>query len=159
MSRPVVQHYHGWSPYLAMQFMADLGVSTSHYHHSFDDEWFASSPMRELGTGTIWNDNIAYYVEGSEQAGTVLKIKLNINDPTTAREAEEMFIVHALHLLELAVSLDAVERLKGHVASLDDFASDIPFGRVTLATEPFVGGIPGGYSRKFTIQRGPDATD
>ena len=158
-SPPTVRAKDGWSPYLAMQFMADLGVETGHYHHSFDDEWFASSPMRELGNGAIWKNNIAYYIEGGEQASTVLKIKLNINDPTSAREAEEMFIVHALHLLEHAVSLDAVDRLKGNVASLDEFAADIPFGQVILATEPFVGRIPGGYSRKFIVQRGPDATD
>lgn len=158
-SPPTVQPKDGWSPYLAMQFMADLGVETGHYYHSFDDEWFASSPMRELGESAVWHNNISYYIDGSEQAATVLKIKLNINDPNAAREAEEMFIVHALHLLEQAVSLDAVERLKGLVALLGEFAADIPFGKVTLATESFVSGIPGGYSRKFIVQRGPDATD
>lgn len=157
-SPPTVQPNDGWSPYIAMQLMADLGIETGHYHHSFDDEWFASSPMRDLGESAVWHNNIAFYIEGSEQVATVLKIKLNINDPNAAREAEAMFIIHALHLLEQAVSLDAVERLKGFVALLDDFAADIPFGQVTLTTEPFLGGIPGGYSRKFTVQRGPDAT-
>jgi hypothetical protein len=106
-----------------MQFMADLGVETGHYHHSFDGEWFASSPMREFGNGAIWRNNIAYYIDGSEQAANTLKIKLNVNDPSAAREAEDMFVLHSLHLLEQAVSLDAVERLKGLLASLDDFES------------------------------------
>jgi hypothetical protein len=149
----------GWSPYLAMQFVADLGVETGHYHRSHDDEWFASSLMREFGSGAIWRNNLAYYIEGSEHAASVLKIKLNINDPEQPEEAEDMFIVHALHLLEQAVSLNAVERLKGLVAALGDFAADIPFGQVTLTREPFVGGIPGGYSREFNVQRGSDATD
>jgi hypothetical protein len=158
-SPPTVQPKDGWSPYLAMQFMADLGVETGHYQNSFDDEWFASSPMREFGNGAIWRNNIAYYIDGSEQAATTLKIKLNANSPGEAREAEDMFIVHALHLLEQAVSLDAVERLKGLVALLDDFKADIPSGKVTLKREDFVGGIPGGYSRIFSIRRGADATD
>lgn len=114
-SPPTVQPNDGWSPYLAMQFMADLGVQTGYYHQSFDDEWYASSPMREFGNVAVWRNNIAYYIEGSEQAATALKIKLNINEPTQAREAEDVFIVYALHLLEQAVSLDAVERLKGLV--------------------------------------------
>lgn len=158
-SPPTVQPKDGWSPYLAMQFMADLGVETGHYHSSFDDEWFASSPMREFGNEATWRNNIAYYIDGSEQAASTLKIKLNVNDPGEAREAEDMFIVHALHLLEQAVSLDAVERLKSPVALLDDFEADIPFGKVTLEREVFVGGIPGGYSRIFSVRRGADATD
>jgi hypothetical protein len=158
-SPPTVQPKDGWSPYLAMQFMADLGVDTGHYHSSFDDEWFASSPMREFGTGAIWRSNIAFYIEGSELAATTLKIKLNVNDPGEAREADDMFIVHALHLLEQAISLDAVERLHSLVALLDDFEADIPFGKVTLKREAFVGGIPGGYSRIFSVRRGANATD
>lgn len=150
---------HGWSPYMAMQFMVDLGVQTGHYKHSFAGEWLASSPMREFGNDAIWQNNIAYYIEGAELAATTLKIKLNVNDPAQAREAEDIFIVHALHLLEQAISLDAVERLKGVVASLDDLAADIPYGMVTLAREPFVGGIQGGYSRKFIVRRGPGVAD
>lgn len=158
-SPPAVQPQNGWSPYLAMQFMAELGVETGHYHSSFDDEWFASSPMRELGGGTIWQNNIAYYIDGSEQAATTLKIKLNVNDPGEAREAEDMFIVHVLHLLEQAVSVDAVERLKDRIVPLDDFEADIPFGKVMLERETFVGGIPGGYSLTFIVRRGANAAD
>lgn len=156
---PTVPPKAGWSPYLAMRFMADLGVETGHYHSSFDADWFASSPMREFGNGAIWRNNMAYYIDGSEQSATTLKIKLNVNDPGEAREADDMFIVHALHLLEQAVSLDAVERLKSQVALLGDFEADIPFGKVRLEREAFVGGVPGGYSRIFSVRRGGDATD
>lgn len=158
-SPPRVPPKDGWSPYLAMQFMAELGVDTGHYHHSFDNEWFASSPMREIGDGPIWCNNIAYYVEGTEGAATTLKVKLNINDPANCDEAEDMFIVHAMHLLELAVSADAVERLKLRIASLEAFEADIPFGSVALTREAFVGGIEGGYSRKFEVKRGGDEAD
>lgn len=158
-SPPIVKPKDGWSPYLAMQFMAELGVETGHYHRSFDDEWFASSPMREFGSEAIWRNNIAYYICGSERAATTLKIKLNVNDPGEAREAEDMFIVHSLNLLEQAVSFDAVERLKSLIASLGDFEADIPFGKVALERETFVGGIPGGYSLFFSMRRGANAAD
>jgi hypothetical protein len=158
-SPPTVQPKDGWSPFLAMQFMAELGVETGHYHRSFDDEWFASGPMREFGSGAIWRNNIAYYIDGSEQAATMLKVKLNVNDPGEASEAEGMFIVHALHLLEQAVSFDAVERLHSLIASLDNFEADIPFGQVTLEREAFVSGIPGGYSLIFSVRRGASAAD
>ena len=127
-----------------MQFMTDLGVDTGYYSHSFDDDWFASSPMREIGDGYIFRNNLAYYIDGSELAATALKIKLNVNDPANCSEAEDMFILHAIHLLEQAVSFDAVERLKSQIASLGAFEADIPFGFVTLTREEFTGGIKSG---------------
>src|SRR3546814_6666208 len=89
-SPPTVHPKDGWSPYLAMQFMADLGVETGHYHRSYDDEWFASSPMREFGNDAIWRNNVAYYIEGSENAASVLKIKIHIYDPEHSGEAADM---------------------------------------------------------------------
>lgn len=156
---PTVSPEDGWSPYLAVQFMADVGVDTGYYHHSFDNEWFASSPMHEIGNGPIWRNNLAYYIDGNEHAATALKIKLNINDPMNCDEAEDMFILHSMHLLEQAVSLDAVERLKLRIAALDQFQVDIPFGSVSLTREEFVGGIEGGYSRYFEVKRGGDEAD
>lgn len=153
-SPPVIQPKDGWSPYHAMQFMTDYRIETGHYHHSFDDEWSASSPMREIGDGVMWKNNIAYYIEGNEQAATTLKLKLNINDPPCAREAEDMFIIYCAHLLEQAVSLDAVERMKLDIAKLAPFAANIPYGSVCVIRDDFFGGIKGGYSRKFEITRG-----
>lgn len=151
---PVVQPDDGWSPYLAMQFMADCGIETGHYHHSFDDEWYASSPMREIGCGVIWKNNIAYCIEGNEHAVITLKLNLNINDPTNPQEAEDMFVIWCMHLLEQAVSLNAVERLKMTIVGLEDFEAEIPFGNVEMIRNNWVGGIKGGYSRKFKISRG-----
>ena len=151
---PVVQPDDGWSPYLATQFMADYGIETGHYHHSFDDEWSASSPMREIGNGVIWKNNIAFYIDGNEHAVTTLKLKLNINDPTNPQEAEDMFIISCMHLLEQSVSLDAVERMKMQIVGLEDFEAEIPFGNVRMTRDNWVGGIKGGYSRKLAVSRG-----
>jgi len=153
---PTVPPKEGWSPYLAMQFLADVGVETGHYIHRYEDEWGASSPMRELGKGDgIWRNNIAYYINGTQHAATVLKVKLNVNVTADRTEAENVFILHAMHLLEHAVSFDAVERFKLQIASLEDFQADIPFGLVSLSRENFDGGaIKGGYSCMFTVRRG-----
>ena len=111
--------------------------------------------MRELGKGDgIWRNNIAYYIDGTEHAATVLKVRLNVNVTSDRTGAEDMFILHAMHLLEQAVSFGAVERLKMQIASLKDFQADIPFGSVSLARENFDGGaIKDGYSWMFTVRR------
>jgi hypothetical protein len=154
-SPPVVQPDEGWSPYLAMQFMADVGYDTGHYHRSFEEEWFASSPMREIASGFPMPNNIAYYIEGTEFAANTLKVKLNVNDPASSGAAEDLFIVGCMHLLEQSVSLNAVERMKMDIASLSTFEGEIPHGSVMLLREDFVGGIKGGYSRIFAVRRGP----
>ena len=53
------------------------------------------------------------------------------------------------------MSLDAVERFKFGIAGLKEFDDDIPFGKVSLRREDFVGGIKGGYSRIFEVRRDP----
>lgn len=144
-SPPIVRPENGWSPYLALQFMGDLGYDLSHYNQRFDDEWGASSRMREVGPeDAIFRNNLAYYIEGNESAATCLKFKLNVNDPPHAREAEEMFLIGAMHLLEHAVSLDAVERVIGRAGTLRPFSADIPFGRIELSRSEFAGGMKGG---------------
>lgn len=154
-SPPTVPPKEGWSPYLAMQFLADLGVETGHYDHRYEAEWGASSPMRELGRGDgIWRNNIAYYIDGTQHAATVLKVKLNVNETAECTEAEDMLILCAMHLLEQAVSFDAVKRLKMRIASLKDYQADIPFGSVSLARKNFDGAIKDGYSWIFTVRRG-----
>ncbi len=151
---PVVQPKYGWSPHLAMQFLADYGMATGHYQHSFDDQWFASSSLREIASGLNLPNNLAYYVEGTEHAATILKVKLNINTLGEEDEAEGLFIMYAMHLLEQAISLNAVERLKMRIARLETFEAEIPYGCISLSREDFVSGIKGGYSRRFEIRRG-----
>ncbi|MHA7970050.1 hypothetical protein [Rhizobium sp. CAU 1783] len=151
---PVVQPKYGWSPYLAMQFLADCGVATGYYQHSSHDEWFASSSLLEIGSGLNLPNNLAYYVEGTEHAATTLKVKLNVNNPGEADEAEGLFIIYAMRLLEQAVSLNAVERLKVRIAMLETFEAEIPYGCISLSREDFVGGIKAGYVRRFEVRRG-----
>jgi hypothetical protein len=133
--------------------MAGMSIETGYYHQSFEDEWFAQSPMHELGDGFGLKNNLAYYVNGTEHAVTSVKIKLNVNDPATAEPVENLFVTQAMHLLEQAVSFDAVERLNLQIALLEPFEAKIPFGNVSLTRDEF-SGLKGGYDRIFEIKRG-----
>jgi len=153
-SPPVIPPDAGWSPYIAMGFMAELGYETGHYNHRFDGEWGASSPMRMVGAVIGLGNNLAYYVDGEEMAATTLKYKLNVKDPASATEAEDMFRAGCHHLLEQAVSLDAVERFGSQLDSGADFTATIPYGHITMTRTEFTDRIKGGYSRRFDIVRG-----
>jgi len=89
-TKPPVAAELGWSPAVAKDFLRDRGLPTRDYHRSCEAEWYAGSSMLDIGDGIIPN-NIAYYIEGTETAVTTLKLKLNINEPSTAAGAEARF--------------------------------------------------------------------
>lgn len=136
--------------------MIDFDLKTGYYNQSSDDEWFACSPMQEVGNGEILKNNIAYYIEGNEYVVNVLKLKLNINDPITAGEAEEIFSIYCIHLIRQAVNIEAAERIQIKISALEDFEERIPYGVMHLLHEPWIGGIKDGYSRMLEVSRKPE---
>lgn len=134
----------GWAPGLAKDFLEGSGFPTRAYHRSYDEEWFASSSMVEMGDGSIPN-NIAYYVEGTESAATTLKLKLNVNDIASAPGAEARFVELAELLMAVATgtsfdcpAVDALDTRHGAY-------------HVKIVKERWTGGIRGGYDKIFTI--------
>lgn len=108
-----VSKEQGWSPYKAKEFLVNEGLSTEFYNRSFEEEWFASSPMKEFNDGII-PDNIAYYIEGSEDVAKVLKLIVNVNDASRTQLACEKLeaIAEALSISSLELSLsDEMKKL------------------------------------------------
>lgn len=87
---PDVPFEEGWSPYSAMRFLTEEGLETGYYKHSYDNEWFASSPYLEVGEGILAN-NIAYYIEGDSSSAKMLKLNLNINNLEQRDSAHQRF--------------------------------------------------------------------
>ncbi|MFC3714508.1 hypothetical protein ACFOMD_18215 [Sphingoaurantiacus capsulatus] len=117
---PAVPHEDGWSPYAAKDFLEDAGLPTRYYHRSFEDEWFASSSYLEVGQGGLPN-NLAYYVNGTEFAATELKLKLNVNQPSSPEEAEERFMRIGQALLIAALGQPAATTFFGKLSRLKSF--------------------------------------
>lgn len=134
----------GWAPGLASDFLREAGLSTGDYHRAYDEEWFASSVMLEIG-GEIIPNNVAYYIEGTEIVVTTLKLKLNVNDFSSAPAAEVKFVELA-KLLMIASTGAAYPEL-----AVDTL--DIPQGcrRVKIVKDSWTGRIRGGYDKIFTI--------
>lgn len=109
--KPEVVDSQGWSPYLAKDFLLDEGVSTGHYNLIFADQWCASSKMYDIGDDLLC-DNFAYYVEGVEGVAKVLKIKLNVNDNTRSRQANEKLLVLSRVLIRESLGIDISDSVK-----------------------------------------------
>lgn len=102
---------HGWSPYIAKDFLSEEGFATGYYNKLYDDQWFASSPMVELGN-EINPDDIAYYIEGVEGIAKILKIKLNIYDSSRPSSSKIMLLELADTLIQKSLNMKITEATK-----------------------------------------------
>lgn len=139
----------GWSPHVAKAYLKDEGLDTGDYH-AIEGEWFASSPMLELGAG-IFPDNIAYYVEGDERAARCLKLALNINNPAEASASLSRFGEVAAALLTAASGLQLTAAAAVQLARLDPAEFTLGEVRANLSREQFLGALKG-YRIALTVK-------
>ena len=147
---PVVPRSEGWSPYIAKDFLISEGLETGDYHPAFDGEWFASSKMMELGQGLL-PDNMAYYVDGDERVARLLKLKLNVNNPTDAAQSDQTFVRTAGVLLAAALGRLPSSDLANRVTSKEPFQIEECGRLIRLVREDFRGSIKG-YLRVLSLE-------
>ncbi len=99
---PTIHINEGWSPYEAKDFLVDVGIVTGNYNKQYG-EWSASSSMITIGDGML-PDNIAYYVDGTEEAANQLKIKLNVNNEENRNESHGRLLEASKLLFSTAIN-------------------------------------------------------
>ncbi|EKN4689908.1 hypothetical protein JE944_003474 [Yersinia ruckeri] len=140
----------GWSPYKAKEFLVNEGLSTGFYNRSFEEEWFASSPMGEFSDGII-PDNIAYYVEGSEDIAKVLKLKVNVYDSSRIHQACEKLEAVAEALSMSSLSLPLSEEMKSAILGCNSHSERVEDKTITLIVEHWPNHKFNGFSLKLLI--------
>jgi hypothetical protein len=145
-----VSQAQGWSPYKAKNFLLSKGVNTGFYNRLFEEEWFASSPMEEFSDGII-PDNIAYYVEGSEEVANILKLKVNVNDAARSQQAREKLeeMAEALSISSLNQSLS--EEMKNAISQCEPYSEKCENKTFSLVVEKWRNHSFNGYALKFLI--------
>lgn len=147
---PLVAATDGWSPHLAGQFLVSQELTPGPYNPSFGGEWSASSPYREFDSA-ILPDNLAYYITGTEDAATRLRIKLNVNSPDDADGQERSraaFFTASAMLITAAFGPEGaslVERLDGTTGE----KVEATHASLWFESEPFV---RSGYSLMLTVE-------
>ncbi|MFZ6045688.1 hypothetical protein ACFW0H_06140 [Pseudomonas sp. CR3202] len=149
-SPPLISRKEGWSPYTAKDFLAELGIPTSDYYPSFEQEWNASSKLIELSDDVTPN-NIAYYIKGNNRAAKELKVKLNVNSPKNCRKAEATFRLACFTLLQNSQTFLEIDD-QDSLEALNPITVVADGKNISLAIEQYEGGIKGGYSRIFVIE-------
>jgi hypothetical protein len=94
-------------------------------------------------------DNIAYYIEGNETAATLLKLKLNVNNPDTPTDSVEEFFSIAKLLLSKVLGEQSAENFLGDVGM--HFAEE--GNHISLVRQDWNSGIKGGYNLMLSITK------
>lgn len=148
----VVAEQNGWLPQSAIRFLEAEGLSTNDYHEAAyePDEWWTASRLTQSGQGSFPN-NIAYYVYGTAEIVSRLKLKLNVNNPETDKASRALLSEHALILAGEALNKAWQERLAPLLEEATPFDILENGARVTLVRNDWQGGIPEGYDLTFEI--------
>ena len=82
------------------EYLTAEGYVTRPWAKGFDDFYGCSTTYKELGSGDVLANNIAYYVSGNQTTATELKLVLNVNVKAKANDAHGEFlkIAQALYL-------------------------------------------------------------
>jgi redox-regulated HSP33 family molecular chaperone len=145
-----VSKEQGWSPYQAKDFLIGKGVITGFYNRLSEDEWTALSPMNEFSDGII-PDNIAYYIEGSEDVVNVLKLKVNVNDATRSQQASAVLMEMAEALYISSLSQQLSKEMKRAISSCEPYSEKLEDKTVSLTVEHWPDHRFNGYDLKFII--------
>lgn len=140
----------GWSPYEAKNFLSSEGVETGYYNKLCEEEWSASSPMIEFGDGFI-SDNVAYYVEGTEEVANTLKVIVNVNDAIRCDIAQLKLLGLASALSLSSLNQDLSEHMKKAIINGQKYSEKCGSKKITVTVEKWAGHRFNGYDLKFII--------
>lgn len=140
----------GWNPYRAKEFLMDEGIKTGFYNELFENEWFAASQMNEISEG-FPPDNIAYYIEGTEDVVKVLKIKFNVNDAKRTHQALETLDAFAERLSFFSLNKTLSIRMKNAISQCTPYTEKYQDKTVSLLVEKWPDHKFHGYEVKFII--------
>lgn len=139
----------GWSPHKAKYFLSKEGLETGYYNKLFE-EWCASSPMVGLGEG-IMPDNIAYYIEGTENIASTLKIKLNINDSSRSNVSQKKLLEVSRVLCQASLNRELSDSIINAILHVEAHTETVGNKTVSLRKEIWPNHAFGGYDIKFIV--------
>ncbi|MDP4534699.1 hypothetical protein Q3O60_00630 [Alkalimonas collagenimarina] len=140
----------GWSPYEAKEFLSKEGLGTGFYDRVFEEEWCASSPMVDFGDGII-PANIAFYVEGSKEVASSLKIMVNVNDATGSQIAREKLLELANALSHSSFNQYLSDKMKNAILEGRPISEECENKTISLTMNLWPGHRFNGYDINFIV--------
>lgn len=125
----------GWGPQNAIAFLADEGLLIKEYKQLFElSQWSGSSPYLSIGDGSMPN-TIGYYVTGTAEAVTRLRLTLNVNDPVDTTQVYDRFAELGRALINKSISSQIAEKLFSSSDRVEEFEMNDRNAVITLTRE------------------------
>lgn len=153
--RPDVDPADGWSPYVAMEFLASEGFTLPGYLWYFDR--YRASFLHKFGDRPLAN-HATYYVEGNEAHAMLLTLELWMWGPDNKEEDEPRFAKLIAMLMDRAVGPDAVAAFRG-VLDENHQGVSLKWNGYIFAIESDEPGPSGQFSVSFTIAHPAEPRD
>jgi len=149
---PEIPHREGWSPYTAKQFLLNEGLETGYYHPIVPEEWFASSPLIEVGNDIISN-YISYFVDGNEYIANSLMLILDVYSRESATIAHSKLLSCIRTLLKAALDLDISSDMETAIMKGKNQIFKFDFFMVTIEKNDWSKNRISGYDIKFVLSK------
>lgn len=149
-SPPPVDWEDGWSPYAAIDFLADHDLRARYYRPSIV-EWSADSPYRKLSEDVL-PDHLVYYISGTETAATEIRLELDAQISSHVDFAESAFWAAALALVQKALGDGSAESLSRVIPTDKHVSLDSGGALILLERDAWQRPNYHGYRRKLTIR-------
>lgn len=147
---PVIPQESGWSPYAAVDYLAEEGLRIKEYNHIAPNEWSGWSDSKDMDT-TILPNKIVYHITGNDLSITKLELVASITTKECAESAKSIFINIAQLLLKKALNLDAESQISQQLINCHDFKSETPFATVACTRTDLDGVGNGRFLLKLEI--------
>lgn len=140
----------GWSPFEAVKFLSAEGLEAGDYDCCGGDFWHASSPYFEIDDEVLAN-NVAYYVEGTSEIATTLKLVMNLNYKETKKLAHEKLLSASRRLCEKALGAPLPRPIEKALRYGQNLEAELKGKRISVAKDSWPPNAFGEYDIKFTI--------
>lgn len=109
-------------PDAACGFLEAVGLSTRSWKNDEDHSWGCSSPSKQFGKGDPFKNDLSYYVEGTGDSVSQLKLVLNVKNINEAADAQDL-LSSVFHLLFEKVANQAIpDHMAEAIAKGDNYS-------------------------------------
>lgn len=99
------------SPETAGGYLERLGLKTGRYQNSDGDDYFATSPYKNIGTGTP-PCNLSYNVEGTANSVKAMYLTLSVNNPKGTSQGHAELLAASQELIKKATGTTLPQEAK-----------------------------------------------
>jgi hypothetical protein len=117
------------------------------------DDWSCISSYVEIGPrGAALENNLAYYLMGTQRGPRRAKLTLNVNVPADETAALRQFVEAARLLTRSALAIAIPAKAEQATLRAEDYSSTVAGKQVVIDREAFApAGISGGFSLRYVI--------